>query len=74
MDLDCIADLACDAAKAGTMVEIELGEWARPAGFPFPYKRGKVGDPVWAWRPEALIEYVRQQRSGAPATTSTEPA
>lgn len=64
MNLDLLADLACEAAKAGKLVEVELADWTRPAGFPFPAKRGNANDPVWRWRPEALIEYVREQRSG----------
>lgn len=77
MNLDMLADLACEAAKAGKLVEVELGEWKRPVGFPFPHKRGKEHDPVWRWRPETLIEYIRQQRSGEtapPAPPAEEPA
>ena len=70
MNLDALADMACEAAKEGKLVEVELANWTRPAGFPFPAKRGNANDPVWAWRPEALIEYVRVQRGGKPTTES----
>ena len=69
MNLDALADMACAAAKEGRFVVVDLGEWKRPVGFPFPAVRGNATRP-WEWPPERIIEYVRLNRKAHDPSSS----